>query len=73
MSKKTLYSLVAILIVLGVYGYEYFLKVEEHSEIVEKGEVPKNETNEFFLPTSTTGQIVHHQGYSLSYDEPFEQ
>lgn len=65
--------MIAILIVLGVYGYEYFLKVEEQSEIVEKGEAPKNNTNEFFLPTSTTGQIVHHQGYSLSYDEPYEQ
>ena len=26
-----------------------------------------------FLPTSTTGQVVHHQFYSLSYNEEYEQ
>lgn len=26
-----------------------------------------------FLPTSTTGQVIHHKGYSLSYSEPHEQ
>src|SRR5690606_31270175 len=26
-----------------------------------------------FLPTSTTGQIIHHEGYSLSYSEAHEQ
>ena len=25
------------------------------------------------MPTSTTGQTIHHQGYSLSYSEPHEQ
>lgn len=25
-----------------------------------------------YLPTSTTGQIVHHHFYTLSYDEPYE-
>lgn len=34
---------------------------------------PKKLTNEFYLPSSTTGQIVHHEGYSLSYHEAFEQ
>ena len=73
MSKKQIYSLVAILLVLGVYGYEYFLNQEEQSAIVEQGETTKPLTNEYFLPTSTTGQIVHHEGYSLSYSEPYEQ
>ena len=27
----------------------------------------------FFLPSSTTGQIVHHNYYSLSYNEKYEQ
>ncbi|WP_188654625.1 DNA/RNA non-specific endonuclease [Yeosuana aromativorans] len=73
MSKRNLYSIVAILIVLGVYGYEYFLKQEEQKQVVDKGKEVKQNTNEYFLPTSTTGQIVHHQGYSLSYNEPYEQ
>jgi endonuclease G len=25
------------------------------------------------LPTSTTGQVIHHQFYSLSYNEEYEQ
>lgn len=58
---------------LGVYGYEHFLKVEEKAETVTQGKVVKSDTNEYFLPTSTTGQIVHHNGYSLSYNEDFEQ
>ena len=73
MTKKTIYSIVAILIIFGVYGYEHFLKTEESSEIIQQGGTVKTDTNEYFLPTSTTGQIVHHEGYSLSYSEPHEQ
>ncbi|WP_303318192.1 DNA/RNA non-specific endonuclease [Flavivirga abyssicola] len=73
MNKKIIYSLVAILIVFGIYGYEYFLEEEATIQIVETGKEVKNNTNEYFLPTSTTGQIIHHEGYSLSYSEPHEQ
>ncbi|WP_372753390.1 DNA/RNA non-specific endonuclease [Mariniflexile sp.] len=67
------YTLVALILVLGVYGYEYFLKTEASAEIVNNGKEVKQYTNEYFLPTSTTGQVVHHEGYSLSYSEPHEQ
>ena len=73
MSKRTIYSIIVVIIVLSVYGYEHFLKEEVKSEFIEAGQEPKSDTNEFFLPTSTTGQIVHHKGYSLSYSEPHEQ
>ncbi|OUR99375.1 endonuclease [Flavobacteriales bacterium 33_180_T64] len=73
MTKKRIYSLIAILIVIGIYAYEHFLKENESLEIIEKGEVVKIDTNEYFLPTSTTNQIVHHEGYSLSYSETHEQ
>lgn len=73
LGKTKLYSLLAILIVLGVYGYEYFLNQEEQTNIIKQGSTVKKQTNEYFLPTSTTGQIVHHEGYSLSYSEPNEQ
>ncbi len=42
------------------------------SEKFGKAAAFKESTNEFFLPTSTTGQIVHHEGYSLSYNENHE-
>ncbi|WP_298903686.1 DNA/RNA non-specific endonuclease [uncultured Psychroserpens sp.] len=73
MNRKTIYSLVAILIVVGIYSYEHFLKEEASNAVIEKGGAVKTDTNEYFLPTSTTGQIVHHEGYSLSYSEPHEQ
>ncbi len=73
MNKKTLYSLIAVIIFLGVYIYDLFLKEELQAEIVVDGKQVKENTNEYFLPTSTTGQIVHHEGYSLSYSEAHEQ
>jgi endonuclease G, mitochondrial len=73
MNKKTVYTLITLLILLVIYGYEHFLKQEEKTEIVSEGKEVKANTNEYFLPTSTTGQIVHHEGYSLSYSEKDEQ
>ncbi|MGC1204674.1 MAG: DNA/RNA non-specific endonuclease [Flavobacteriaceae bacterium] len=73
MNKRKLYSVIVILIVLGVYGYEHFLAEEEKADVVLEGEEVKNNTNEYFLPTSTTGGIIHHESYSLSYSETHEQ
>lgn len=73
MKKRTLYSLIAILIIVGIYGYENFLAEEATSEIIEEGATVKTNTNEYFLPSSTTGEIVHHENYSLSYNEAHEQ
>ncbi|MBG7631710.1 MAG: DNA/RNA non-specific endonuclease [Bacteroidetes bacterium] len=73
MNKRKLYSVIAILIVIGIYGYEHFLAEVEQSGIINEGKTVKLNTNEYFLPTSTTGQIVHHEGYSLSYSESHEQ
>lgn len=73
MSKKTTYSIIAIALIIGVYTYDYFLDDEIADGVIEKGKEKKDYTNDFFLPTSTTNQIVHHEGYSLSYNEEHEQ
>jgi endonuclease G len=73
LSKRNLVSLAAVILLLSIYGYEQFLETEEQSVIVNQGVKPKENTNEYFLPTSTTNQIVHHQNYSLSYSEEHEQ
>ncbi|WP_194766144.1 DNA/RNA non-specific endonuclease [Tamlana sp. I1] len=73
MNKRTLYSIIAVLLFVSVYGYEHFLAEAEKAEVVTDGQNPKAKTNEFFLPTSTTGQVIHHNGYSLSYSEKDEQ
>lgn len=73
MSKRTIYTLLAVLLIIGVFGYEQYLINKEQDTAVSNGKLKKSKTNTFFLPTSTTGQIVHHNGYSLSYNETFEQ
>lgn len=73
MKKRTLYSIVAALLALGIYAYEFFLDKTEQSKIISEGQEVKARTNTYFLPSSTTGQVVHHNGYSLSYSEAHEQ
>lgn len=73
MKRRTIYPILAIIIVFVIVGYDYFLEDKETSEIITQGSEVKTNTNEFFLPSSTTGQIVHHEHYSLSYSEPHEQ
>lgn len=73
MNKKRLYSIIAIIILVAIYVFEHCLNSEEKAAIAEEGKQTKTETNQYFLPSSTTGQVVHHQNYSLSYSEPHEQ
>lgn len=73
MKRKPIYTIIAIIIVIGIYSYEHFLNTKEKAEVVEEGEIVKENTNLYYLPTSTSNQIVHHQNYSLSYSEPHEQ
>ncbi|MCO4823001.1 MAG: DNA/RNA non-specific endonuclease [Flavobacteriaceae bacterium] len=73
MKKRKIYSIIAMLLLIGVYAYDYYLDHQLESEFIESGSREKEETKTFFLPTSTTNQIVHHQNYSLSYKEEHEQ
>jgi endonuclease G len=73
MSKKAIYSIIAIALIIGVYLYDYYLENKIVDEVINVGKQKKPETNAFFLPTSTTNVIVHHEGYSLSYNEDHEQ
>ena len=73
MNKKTIYSLLAVAILIGVYTFDFYLDNKEQEAIIVAGTDKKDDTNQYFLPTSTTGQIIHHKGYSLSYHETYEQ
>jgi len=73
MNRKKLYTFIAILILVGIFAYDFYYDKHARDEVIHSGAVVKNDTNEYFLPTSTTGQIVHHEGYSLSYSEQHEQ
>jgi len=47
-------------------GYGYEEEIEDEYATSEKG-------NNYYLPTSTTGQIIKHQYYTMSYSEEHEQ
>lgn len=73
MRKKQLLSILAVILLIAVYSYEHFLEIKEEKVPIENGKLVKETTNQYFLPTSTTNQVVHHQNYSLSYSEKHEQ
>lgn len=73
MSNKTKYSLLTALVIIITYLTKDKISANQDADVVETGASVKSNTNEYFLPTSTTGQIIHHDGYSLSYSEKHEQ
>lgn len=75
MNRKYIYVILIVLItVILYYADEY---VEEQNENYPKTEIItdgfKEEFNSTFLPQSTTGIIVKHNYYTLSYSEKHEQ
>lgn len=84
MKRNKIYPLVALLIGAIFIVYEKYNEAPKVTTSNPKVKVhgtkkqttdskPKTLTNNYYLPSSTTGQIVHHEGYSLSYHEAFEQ
>lgn len=57
------------IVVLGFYLYENY-NDKTSLPIITDDEI---DTNSYYLPTSTTNQIIHQQYYSLSYHETHEQ
>lgn len=70
MKKKTLYTILLALCLIVFWLVENFYTPSTYSKSSKPGNV---EVNTDFLPSSTTGEVVHHEFYSLSYNEPFEQ
>ena len=66
-NRKAVYTIITFLISIGLYFYDgYAFEIPVSTKTVEASDFD-------FLPTSTTGQVVHHQFYSLSYHEKYEQ
>jgi endonuclease G, mitochondrial len=74
MNRKYLYPLLIILVTAALYfGEEY---VDDQNEAYPKTSNTHQGYSEFddrFLPTSTTGVLVSHQYFTLSYSEAHEQ
>ncbi len=62
------------LLVSGLfYIFNLFSKGAFESDIVEPTDTLEVYEEKDYLPSSTTGQVIHHQFYSLSYSEDHEQ
>ncbi|ASV30664.1 DNA/RNA non-specific endonuclease [Maribacter cobaltidurans] len=69
--NSTIYSILIGMCIVGFWVFENFYTPSPYSENSEE-----NRESSFpfeFLPSSTTGDIVHHSYFSLSYNEPYEQ
>jgi len=73
MKRKYSYPLLVIVFMVAYLIFEKFAEQKIDEPIVEQGKTTKEATNTYFLPTSTTGAIIHHSYYSLSYSEKHEQ
>lgn len=71
MSRKQTYSLLSVLVIVFFYilndkADEYLAKQKNKVKDEVRVDLP-------YLPSSTTGVIIHHEYYSLSYNEQHEQ
>lgn len=73
MKRKYTYPLLVILFTIAYLLFEKYAHKNLDAPKLEEAAQTKEATNTYFLPTSTTDQVVHHQYYSLSYDESHEQ
>ena len=73
LARRTSISVILVVVVIAIVGFDFFLEKKETSQIVNDAIKPKAETYISLLPTSTTGEVVHHTYYSLSYNEKHEQ
>ena len=73
MKRKYIYPVLVALVSVGFYYGEQYIDKKQAIPKIEEGKKKKVTTNSYFLPTSTTGAIVHHDFYSLSYSEKHEQ
>ncbi|WP_271767267.1 DNA/RNA non-specific endonuclease [Aquimarina algiphila] len=69
MKRKYLYPILIIIVTIGFYYVEQY----EGEYTTEQNGDGVSEYGFFYLPTSTTGAIITHDHYSLSYSEKHEQ
>ena len=76
MKRTYVYTVIIVIITIGLYYAEKYVD-ELNEEYPDLNSIKTNnggsEFNNSFLPTSTTGAVVHHVYYSLSYSETHEQ
>lgn len=69
--NKTIYTVLVVACVIGFWFFENFYTPNMND--VAEVEGRKTEIPIYFMPSSTTGAVVEHDHYKLSYSEPHEQ
>lgn len=69
--NRTIYSILIAICIIGFWVFENFYTPNTYSNKSEKNKESTIDAN--YLPSSTTGEVVHHSYYSLSYNESYEQ
>lgn len=69
--NSTIYSILILVCIVGFWLFENFYTPATYSN--NNNEVGSNDFPKELLPESTTGEIVNHSFFTLSYNEPFEQ
>ncbi|MEM9000166.1 MAG: DNA/RNA non-specific endonuclease [Bacteroidota bacterium] len=70
MKNRTIYTILLVLVVVGFWVFENFYTPNPYFK--DEG-FSTTKTKKDFLPSATTGAIVEHKYFTLSYREPFEQ
>ncbi|HEA30942.1 MAG TPA: DNA/RNA non-specific endonuclease [Leeuwenhoekiella sp.] len=73
MNRKFIYPILLILAIAIIYWAEENLDTSKKENLIEKSKQLNRLAEISLLPTSTTGEIVYHKYYTLSYSEPDEQ
>ncbi len=63
-NRKAIYAILSLIVAVGFYYYQNNFESQNSQVSIEGFN---------YLPTSTTGQIIQHQNYTLSYNELYEQ
>lgn len=69
--NRAIYTCLLLICIVGFWLFENLYSPDSYS--APEGKEAKTELPYFFVPGSTTGVIVKHNHYWLSYDEPYEQ
>ena len=72
-NRKFIYTIISLIFAAGFYFYDTYSSKINSNKPIESSNSTANKAEFNFLPTSTTGQIVHHNFYTLSYNEKYEQ
>lgn len=69
--NRIIYTVLLLACILGFWVFENFYTPNTYTS--PEGQSSQTELPSYIRPTSTSGAIVNHDYFSLSYNEPFEQ